>query len=68
MKDNSFNINNLDLVVDGYFCRDCCSPFSIVHLTAISVPNILQNIKSNRINEAKILMDSTLQNVSKNLG
>ncbi len=59
MRDNSFNINNLDLVVDGYSLVEIVVVLAVLStLAAISIPNVLQTIKSNRINEAKILMDS----------
>jgi len=59
MRDNSFNINYLDLIEDGYSLVEIVIVLAVLStLAAISIPNVLQTIKSNRVNEAKILMDS----------
>ena len=59
MRDNSFIIYSFELVEEGYSLVEIVIVIAVMStLAAISIPNVLQTIKSNRINEAKILMDS----------
>ena len=55
----SVNFEKNYLIENGFSLVEIVIVLSILStLTAISVPNILKTINSNRINEAKILMDS----------
>ena len=55
----SVNFEENYLIENGFSLVEIVIVESILStLTAISVPNILKTINSNRINEAKILMDS----------
>ena len=59
MRDNSFIIYSFELDEEGYSLVEIVIVIAVMStLAAISIPNVLQTLKSNRINEAKILMDS----------
>ena len=55
----SINLDQKDLIENGYSLVEVVIVIAVLStLSAISLPNIMKTINSNRIDEAKILMDS----------
>ena len=59
MRDLSINLGTKDFIENGFSLVEVVIVIAVLStLSAISLPNIIRTINSNRIDEAKILMDS----------